>query len=1548
MTGAHLGDDAWAGVDGAIGVAILSEASQCLEAYRAKPNLVEQDAGIEISNVEGGYGRKQLHELLQNGADAMISNPGRISVVLTEDALYCANQGQPIAPPGIAALMASHLSTKRSDQIGRFGLGFKSVLGLSDAPEIISRSGSLRFDRAQTRRRILEVVPSAQRTPVLRLAEPIDAPAAAAHDPVLRELMEWASTVVRLPLKTDVDWLSDELDRFPAEFLLFTEHVLRLDLDDRITGRRRGWTARREGARVRLDTGAGSEGWHVFRQRHRPSPSARADAGEIAGRDEVSVVWAVPDKGRALAGQFWAFFPTNSRTTLSGVVNAPFKTTEDRHDILDGPYNREILEQVLPRMIAENLGDLVEPDDPCSILEILPARGREARSWADDALNEPVMRAVTSAPCIPDMSGVPRRITQVNLSPRFLAERGRWATMWAGVDGGPVNWIHPSVDDRTERRAKATRLFEMARVAESTTEQWLEALAGTSTRGSMVAVQLADQINIGDADQLTAVRRAATVLCGDGKRVPPLAGKLFLPDPTDTSPGAGFVAKELTEDVETVAALRRLGIRPLDAVGRLTAHIARMTGGPVSGSDVGRLWELVRQVDADEAVRALEAGFGRRGTPLRTMAAKPAPLNECLLPGTVVPSDGSRDAEVAVDMRFHAADHQLLSRLGAVSGPRLVSRIPEETWFDEWRQEAESAFMRAAAGWGVRVSQGSIAIRPGPTAAHIGLLPKLSTPAKVAMTREVMALAHQSWTVYSETRGSIEPVLFVNPGVWWVRRHGMVDTPLGPCTVTGAVGPIEGVAADLLPVPVGLDANALTALSVRTSVDGDWWSRFLVLAQETLDLAKVHRLYAAAARGGCARPPSLRVEHDSGMDSAPAGEVVVTDDPVAYGLLRDSIDVVLVDDDRDADVLRTLWELGDARSMLRRAVLHAPSGDPISVVDRFPGLRVTAPTLAPSYQLLACRELAIEVVAEEGTTRSVTDQRFVVEAETLYFRDDMPTADLLEAVNVGLRLGLDRRQLEQTVEIGKRREQSDVARSVRAAGSVDDKLLALAGEVELRKLVPAEAIEVAQSRQGRALEPVEIARMARTAAGTGILRRLGPAIEARGMTVPTVLNGGSTAAAFTQKLGLPEEFAGSRTAQREAVKLVDGPVRLPRLHDYQEETINRVRRVFRADGLARGLVALPTGSGKTRVAVEAVIDHIREEDPEALVVWIAQSDELCEQAVETLSYVWRAVGAHQTELTVNRLWASNDAARVNSGAQVVVATDDKLTSLSTQTRYDWLKTASIVIVDEAHTSVSKTYTALFNWLERGTRQRERPLLGLSATPYRGTNEDQTKQLVNRYDGNLLTDGLFDDDPHVHLQKLGILARVRHKELVGMKLTPLRNRLAGDPGDGVSLLENRIDLNQVAMDEDRNSRIIDSLLQLEAGTTALVFAASVQHAEILASVLSNEGLPAAAVSSYTSPAERREMVRQFRSGEVRVLTNYNVLSQGFDAPKVGAVYVARPTFSLNRYQQMIGRGLRGPRNGGSEEVLIVNVRDNIDAFGEQLAFHHFDALWREGV
>ena len=70
----------------------------------------------------------------------------------------------------------------------------------------------------------------------------------------------------------------------------------------------------------------------------------------------------------------------------------------------------------------------------------------------------------------------------------------------------------------------------------------------------------------------------------------------------------------------------------------------------------------------------------------------------------------------------------------------------------------------------------------------------------------------------------------------------------------------------------------------------------------------------------------------------------------------------------------------------------------------------------------------------------------------------------------------------------------------------------------------------------------------------------------------------------------------------------------------------------------------------------------------------------------------------------------------------------------------------------------------------------------------------------------------------------------------------------------------------------------------------------------------------------------------------------MLTEGFDAPKVRAVCIARPTYSPSLYQQMIGRGLRGPMNGGGEECLIIDVEDNIEMYEGKLAFTEFEGLW----
>ena len=225
----------WAPMTGYIGAYISEETQKTLEAYRSQPNLVAEHANHEEDTARGGYARRQLFELVQNSADALAgSDGGRIWIGLTQDYLYCADEGQPIDQDGVTALMFSHLSPKRgTDEIGRFGLGFKSVLGVTDRPEFFSRSGSFRFDRQNAASLVKSIAPDAERYPVLRLPEAIDPDSEMESDPTLHGLMDWASNIVRLPLKEGaLESLERQMEDFSPEFLLFVEHVSELTIQN--------------------------------------------------------------------------------------------------------------------------------------------------------------------------------------------------------------------------------------------------------------------------------------------------------------------------------------------------------------------------------------------------------------------------------------------------------------------------------------------------------------------------------------------------------------------------------------------------------------------------------------------------------------------------------------------------------------------------------------------------------------------------------------------------------------------------------------------------------------------------------------------------------------------------------------------------------------------------------------------------------------------------------------------------------------------------------------------------------------------------------------------------------------------------------------------------------------------------------------------------------------------------------------------------------------------------------------------------------------------
>jgi superfamily II DNA or RNA helicase len=344
------------------------------------------------------------------------------------------------------------------------------------------------------------------------------------------------------------------------------------------------------------------------------------------------------------------------------------------------------------------------------------------------------------------------------------------------------------------------------------------------------------------------------------------------------------------------------------------------------------------------------------------------------------------------------------------------------------------------------------------------------------------------------------------------------------------------------------------------------------------------------------------------------------------------------------------------------------------------------------------------------------------------------------------------------------------------------------------------------------------------------------------------------------------------------------------------------------------------------------------------VLWIAQSAELCEQAVQTFESVWRYLG-DERPLTIGRLWDTNTVHEPDTELSVLVATDAKIEAIMDRQDYEWLSRPTAVFIDEAHRAGgSARYTNILRWLGVDGRSWERPLIGLSATPFKGRAGEHsgTKELVARFGTKRLT--AFESDAYRELGKLGVLANVRHEVLPSGVEVELSH--AERSALQTNRLIDRHVYERIGRDEQRMRVLVEHIMKQDPDWPILVFTPSVLSAQVLAASLRYRGIKAASVSGQTGRQERRTVIRKFQDGEIKVLANCDLLVQGFDAPGVRALYIARPTFSPGAYIQMAGRGLRGKENGGKEECLIVDVADNWGAMNDFLGYHDYEDLWKE--
>ena len=618
--------------------------------------------------------------------------------------------------------------------------------------------------------------------------------------------------------------------------------------------------------------------------------------------------------------------------------------------------------------------------------------------------------------------------------------------------------------------------------------------------------------------------------------------------------------------------------------------------------------------------------------------------------------------------------------------------------------------------------------------------------------------------------------------------------------------------------------------------------------------------------------------------------------------------------------------------------------EPVPLLDVWPGLNNHLPFPQKSIRLVRCERIQIGSIPEPC----------VYHESNIYLSrsSDNDDESELRLVTEKLELNLSDTQIRDV--LGHRiREETEKHRAVVRAKSTDaERLLEAAGEDLIRDKLPESLLTYLENEDSR-LTPLKIADAAIATYHTDALRQCRDGLDH--LAPPKKWSGSKRAVEFVHSLGFSSDWAGERTISREPFLDVDGPFSLPALHDFQCKVVDNVREMLRNGSkdnrIRRGMISMPTGSGKTRVAVQAVIEAMTGDGFRGGILWVADRDELCEQAVEAWRQVWSNIGADRSRLRISRMWGGQPDPDPTSDFHVVVATIQTLASKldSQPQKFKFLGDFNLVVFDEAHRSIAPTFTSVMNelGLTRLQRSDEPYLIGLTATPYRGYNVEETSWLARRYGSNRLDAGAFgtNDSQMVikELQKQRVLAEADHEEIHGGRFSMAYDEIL--QWEKAPYWLPRSVEDRIARDAERTKRIIRAYqTHIESDWPTLIFATSVDHAKTVAALLNQKGIKSRTVSGETEVPTRRRIVERFRRGDIKALVNYGVFREGFDAPKTRAIIVARPVYSPNLYFQMIGRGLRGVKNGGNDRCLILNVRDNIDNFQQALAFSQLDGLW----
>ena len=337
-----------------------------------------------------------------------------------------------------------------------------------------------------------------------------------------------------------------------------------------------------------------------------------------------------------------------------------------------------------------------------------------------------------------------------------------------------------------------------------------------------------------------------------------------------------------------------------------------------------------------------------------------------------------------------------------------------------------------------------------------------------------------------------------------------------------------------------------------------------------------------------------------------------------------------------------------------------------------------------------------------------------------------------------------------------------------------------------------------------------------------------------------------------------------------------------KLFDYQEDMKERIEKALR---LHRSVMAqMPTGTGKTYL-LTAVIDSFVSNNPMEKVWIVAHRRELVSQIDETV-----------------RKFHSYSASNTSSLLLSV-----KAMSIQWLMRhYDEIEEEpGMIVIDEAHHALAKTYKEMWK------RFPNAKFLGLTATPCRLNGKgftDLFDVLVQSWDvPEFISKGRLATYDFVSIKSDGVTQRL---------IDSLQKR--GADGD----YQNK-EMDMLLNKKPSIERLYRSLEEYGKDRKGIVYAINISHAQKITKLYQEHGVKAIAIDSKTPATERQQDIEAFKKGDIQVLVNVDIFSEGFDCPDVEFVQLARPTLSLAKYLQMVGRGLRVAK-GKKNCVIIDNV------------------------